>query len=229
MVVRGQDARRGALARADRAPRPIFFSVPSFFHYLAVSFAPTLTLIGCSYVFIQSTSSLVVRSSRVSCLRRRSSSSARRAMAASSSAGTVGSEESASLLSKRCIPCEGGGEEGGDLEPLDAGAAQAFMPQIPLWDLREQAEGEATTLSLARTWKTKNFTKALGLIERIGMVAEQQGHHPDLHLTGWNNLECNIFTHAIGGLSENDFILAAKIEAINVEDLVRVKKKKSLF
>ena len=211
------------------APRPIFFSVPSFFNYLAVSFAPTLTLIGCSCVFIQSTSSLVVRSSRVSCLRRRSSSSARRAMAASSSAGTVDSEESASLLSKRCIPCEGGGEEGGDLEPLDAGAAQAFMPQIPLWDLREQAEGEATTLSLARTWKTKNFTKALGLIERIGMVAEQQGHHPDLHLTGWNNLECNIFTHAIGGLSENDFILAAKIEAINVEDLVRVKKKKSLF
>ena len=80
------------------------------------------------------------------------------------------------------------------------------MPQVPLWAL-EEVDGQAGILSLHRRYKTKNFVKALELMQRIGAVAEEEGHHPDLHLTGWNNLEVSIFTHAIGGLSENDFIL----------------------
>eukprot|EP00793_Prasinoderma_coloniale_P006835 PRCOL_00001666-RA len=143
----------------------------------------------------------------------------RRVMASCAASDTA--EGGERLLEKRCIPCEGK-----DIEALTEAEAEKLMPQVPLWAL-EEVDGQAGILSLHRRYKTKNFVKALELMQRIGAVAEEEGHHPDLHLTGWNNLEVSIFTHAIGGLSENDFILAAKIETVDTEDLLR-KKKKSL-
>ncbi|KAL4277745.1 hypothetical protein AHAS_Ahas20G0337900 [Arachis hypogaea] len=67
------------------------------------------------------------------------------------------------------------------------------------------------------------FTKGLEFFKIVADLAESEGHHPDLHLVGWNNVTIEIWTHAVGGLTENDFILAAKIDKLNVNDLLRRK------
>ena len=69
---------------------------------------------------------------------------------------------------------------------------------------------------LRRTWKLPDFASALALAVKLGMLAEKVDHHPDLHVA-WGKLSVELWTHAIGGLSENDFILAAKIDALPVE------------
>jgi 4a-hydroxytetrahydrobiopterin dehydratase len=79
---------------------------------------------------------------------------------------------------------------------------------VPKW--RVNTAGSA----LRREWKVKDFAAALDFFQRVGQVAEAQDHHPDLHLTGYRNLAIELSTHAIGGLSENDFILAAKIDQL---------------
>ena len=70
---------------------------------------------------------------------------------------------------------------------------------------------------LRREWRVKNFVTALDFFNRVGQIAEAEGHHPDLHLVGYRNVTIELWTHAIGGLSENDFILAAKIDQLPVE------------
>jgi 4a-hydroxytetrahydrobiopterin dehydratase len=64
--------------------------------------------------------------------------------------------------------------------------------------------------------KLKNFRAALDLVNRIGEIAESEGHHPDLSIHGWNRVRVDLVTHSIGGLSENDFILAAKISRLGI-------------
>ncbi|MBI2105191.1 MAG: 4a-hydroxytetrahydrobiopterin dehydratase [Candidatus Omnitrophica bacterium] len=105
------------------------------------------------------------------------------------------------LAQRKCKPCEGGSE------PLPASAAQTLLADLKGWEL---IEGK----TIRKTVKCKNFLDAVGLIQRIAPVAEAEDHHPDLHLTGYRKLAIELSTHAIGGLSENDFILAAKIDQL---------------
>ena len=108
----------------------------------------------------------------------------------------------APLLQRKCKPCEGGAE------PLPASAAQALLKDVPGWEV---AEGGTM---IRRTVTCKNFLDAVALIQQIAPIAEAEDHHPDLHLTGYKRLIIELSTHAIKGLSENDFILAAKINAL---------------
>ncbi|KAK9810718.1 hypothetical protein WJX73_002354 [Symbiochloris irregularis] len=108
-------------------------------------------------------------------------------------------------------------------ESFSEDEAEPFLAQIESeWRI---VEDDKKHLKLRRNWKTRNFMSALELCSRFGAIAEEQGHHPDLHLTGWNNLEAVIFTHARDGLLEADFILAAKYDAVPKEDLLSKKKK----
>jgi len=106
------------------------------------------------------------------------------------------------LAKKRCIPCE----EGGD--PLLCEQAEDLQRQLnPEWMLIDQCH------MLARSFTFKNFKEALDFANKVGAIAEEENHHPDLTV-GWGHVGVELTTHAVGGLSENDFILAAKIDGI---------------
>ncbi|KAG0599444.1 hypothetical protein M758_12G152400 [Ceratodon purpureus] len=119
------------------------------------------------------------------------------------------------LEKKKCIPCETG-----KLQPLSEEKAHSLLPEVAGWELKE-IDG---VLQLHRSWKAKSFVKGLEIMKRVADVAEAEGHHPDLHLVNWNQLSINMSTHAVGGLTENDFIVAAKIGALDLTDLVRKPK-----
>ena len=103
------------------------------------------------------------------------------------------------LAKRTCVPCEGG------VEPLPERAALALLADLKGWEL-------VTGKSLRKTVTCKDFLDAVELIRKIAPIAEAEDHHPDLHLTNYRRLTIELSTHAIGGLSENDFILAAKID-----------------
>ena len=105
------------------------------------------------------------------------------------------------LAGRKCRPCEGG------VEPLPASAAQMLLRDVQGWEL---VEGKA----IRKMIKCKDFLDAVSLIQKIAPIAEAEDHYPDLHLTGYRKLAIELSTHAIGGLSENDFILAAKIDQL---------------
>jgi 4a-hydroxytetrahydrobiopterin dehydratase len=105
------------------------------------------------------------------------------------------------LTLKVCIACEG------DVAPLSLHEAQKLFEQIPAWEISE----DGTTIT--REYSFKDFKEALACTNRIGEIAEQEGHHPDITL-GWGRVGVSLTTHAIKGLSENDFIVASKIEAL---------------
>lgn len=96
-------------------------------------------------------------------------------------------------------------------KPYNLPEATAQLKRVPGWELHEN--GKAIT----RKYVTKNFLAAVRFVGKVAEVAEADNHHPDLHLTGYRNLRIDLSTHAIGGLSENDFILAAKINQLPVE------------
>ena len=77
-----------------------------------------------------------------------------------------------------------------------------------------------------RVQQVRNFNAGLELFGRIGKVAEEEGHHPDLHLCGYNLVSAELSTHSVGGLTENDFIMAAKINDIEMADLLPKRKPK---
>lgn len=107
-----------------------------------------------------------------------------------------------SLLSKKCVPCEGG------TMPLFRPAVEAFLKETPGWEL----SGDAKKIS--RVYKFKNFKEALAFVNRVGAIAEDEGHHPDIEF-GWGRVRIELSTHTIAGLSENDFIIAAKINQLS--------------
>jgi 4a-hydroxytetrahydrobiopterin dehydratase len=109
------------------------------------------------------------------------------------------------LTKKHCAPCEGG------VPALSANQVQQLLAAVSGWQLT--ADGKR----LRREWRVKDFLEGLDFFHRVGQLAEEEGHHPDLHLSGYRNVAIEIWTHAIGGLSENDFILAAKIDQVPVE------------
>jgi 4a-hydroxytetrahydrobiopterin dehydratase len=109
----------------------------------------------------------------------------------------------AELAGKKCVPCEGG------VEKYSAAAAAAQVARLDGWQL----SSDATRIS--KSWQLKNFMSAMAFFEKVAQIAEQDQHHPDLHLESYRNVRIEIYTHAIGGLSENDFILAAKINQLS--------------
>ncbi|CAJ1938388.1 unnamed protein product [Sphenostylis stenocarpa] len=118
------------------------------------------------------------------------------------------------LTDKKCVPCDLK-----ELRPMNEDSAQTLMPQVAEWNL----VNDNGVLKLKRSWIVKTFSKGLDFFRIVAVLAESEGHHPDLHLVGWNNVTIEIWTHAIGGLTENDFILAAKIDKLDVLDLLRRK------
>lgn len=114
------------------------------------------------------------------------------------------SEVAAALRAKKCQACEAG------VPPLPPGEVARLLAGLPDWRL--VADGKA----IRREWRVRDFTEALDFFQRVAAVAELEDHHPDLHLTGYRNVAIELWTHALGGLSENDFILAAKIDGLPV-------------
>ena len=98
----------------------------------------------------------------------------------------------------------------GGVPPLSVEQVGNYLRALPSWTLTPNGQ------RIRREWLVKNFRTALDFFHRVGQVAEEEGHHPDLHLVGYRNVAIEIWTHAIGGLSENDFILAAKIDTLPV-------------
>ncbi len=113
-----------------------------------------------------------------------------------------GSEE---LAKAKCAPCEGG------VAKFSRPEAEAQLAQLRDWRL--SADGQR----IRRDWVVKNFMAGMRFFEEVARLAEADGHHPDLHLEGYRNVWIELWTHAIGGLSENDFILAAKIDRVPIE------------
>ena len=104
-------------------------------------------------------------------------------------------------LPQRCVPCEAG------LDPIGPIEAEGLR--------REHApEGTLDLPRIRRRFRLKDFRRALAWVNRVGMLAEEEQHHPDVHLTGWNKVELELWTHAIGGLHANDFVLAKKIDEL---------------
>ncbi len=109
------------------------------------------------------------------------------------------------LAQKKCRPCEKG------TPPIPQSKAEEFLRAVPGWSLSGGAKG------ISRDYVMKDFLAAVRLIGRIAEIAEAEDHHPDFHLTGYRKLRIELATHSIGGLSENDFILAAKIDELPKE------------
>ena len=107
------------------------------------------------------------------------------------------------LLRKVCISCEGK-----DIKPLNRADAQDYVDEQIGWVLDNDAK------KISKEYKFKDFIGAINFVERVADVAEMEGHHPDIHIH-YNKVLLELSTHAIGGLSENDFIVATKIDANN--------------
>jgi 4a-hydroxytetrahydrobiopterin dehydratase len=108
------------------------------------------------------------------------------------------------LRTKKCVPCEGG------VPPVSRQEAERLLKDLPGWTLSEDG------IRIRREWVVKNFMAAMDFFQRVAALAEEEGHHPDLHLVGYRNVAVELWTHAIGGLSENDFIEAAKIDLLPI-------------
>lgn len=108
------------------------------------------------------------------------------------------------LAGKRCQPCEGG------VQPYSYEEATAQVELLAGWKISHDGQ------RIRKDWRLKNFMAAIDLFQKVAEISEEDAHHPDLHLEGYCNVWIEIYTHAIGGLSENDFILAAKIDALGI-------------
>ncbi|HEV2499765.1 MAG TPA: 4a-hydroxytetrahydrobiopterin dehydratase [Terriglobia bacterium] len=104
------------------------------------------------------------------------------------------------LASKTCVPCRGG------VPPLKGDALDALKSQVSFWNVVDEHH-------LTKTFTFPDFAKALAFVNRVGAIAEEQGHHPDIFLA-WGKVEIKTWTHKIDGLTESDFILAAKIDEV---------------
>ena len=109
------------------------------------------------------------------------------------------------LRQKRCVPCEGG------VPRLTLEEATAQNAELTGWKVTHNGE------RIRKEWTVTNFMAGMKFFGAVAELAEDEGHHPDLHIVGYRNVTIEIWTHAIGGLSENDFILAAKIDSLPIE------------
>ncbi len=109
------------------------------------------------------------------------------------------------LCSVKCVPCEGG------VPKLTTEEATHQNAELHGWTIVTGPD------RITKTWVVKNFVAAMAFFEKVTSLAEDEGHHPDLHLVGYRNVTIDIWTHAIDGLSLNDFILAAKIDSLPID------------
>ena len=105
------------------------------------------------------------------------------------------------LDKKSCVPCRGG------IPPLGAAEAEALLPEAEKWKLIDDAS------KLQRNFEFNNFVDALAFVNKVGELAEAEGHHPDITF-GWGYCSIIFYSHKIGGLHENDFIMAAKTNTL---------------
>ena len=108
------------------------------------------------------------------------------------------------LLKKKCKPCEGG------IVPFDTSEIHKYQKKVDGWNI---CKNEKKIFFLNKKFDFKNFLDSQNFINKVAKISENEGHHPDI-LFGWGYAEIKITTHAIEGLSENDFILAAKIDQL---------------
>jgi len=106
----------------------------------------------------------------------------------------------ADLASRECVPCRGG------VPPMSRDEIKKFLSELQDWEVVREHH-------LRKVYEFKNFREALAFVNRVGELAEEQGHHPDICF-GWGRVEITIWTHKIDGLTESDFILAAKIDKV---------------
>jgi len=104
------------------------------------------------------------------------------------------------LADQPCVPCRGG------VPPLDSEQISTLLPQLDGWTAERDHH-------LTKTFRFPNFVEALAFTNRVGAIAEEQNHHPDIHLA-WGRVRVDIWTHKIDGLTESDFFFAAKVNAV---------------
>jgi 4a-hydroxytetrahydrobiopterin dehydratase len=104
------------------------------------------------------------------------------------------------LTKKKCVPCEG------SMPPMEKGKVNELLKEVPSWSLNNNGH-------LSKRFEFKNFVEAMGFLNKVAKIAEKEGHHPDFSVH-YRKVDFEIWTHAINGLSENDFILAAKIDQL---------------
>ena len=109
------------------------------------------------------------------------------------------------LINKKCVPCEGGAT------PFDISEIHKYQKKVDGWEI---IKNDKNIYFLEKKFKFKNFLASQDFVNKVGEISEQEGHHPDI-MFGWGYAKINITTHAIEGLSENDFILASKIDKIS--------------
>lgn len=105
------------------------------------------------------------------------------------------------LSKKHCVPCEGGAT------PFGLDTSTQYLEELDRWHLTDD-------VSIEKVVQWKDFKEALNFVNKVGALAEQEGHHPDISIFEWNKVRILLTTHAIGGLSDNDFILASKIDEL---------------
>lgn len=106
------------------------------------------------------------------------------------------------LAKKHCVPCEGGSP------PFSEQQESEYLDKVPRWSLLHDGEHK-----IRRQFSFRDFKEALAFVNKVGELAESEGHHPDIKIV-YNKVQLDLFTHAVGGLSENDFIVAAKIDKL---------------
>ena len=110
------------------------------------------------------------------------------------------------LYEKKCIPCRGG------IPAFDITEIHKYLKKVDDWDVKKNKD---EIYFLEKNFKFKNFSESQKFVNMVGNIAETEGHHPDI-IFGWGYATIQIFTHKIKGLVESDFILAAKIDKINL-------------
>ena len=109
------------------------------------------------------------------------------------------------LANKKCVPCEG------NIPPFDVSEIHRYLKKVDGWDVKKN---EDENFFIEKLFKFKNFLESQNFVNDVGKIAEREGHHPDICF-GWGYAKIKIYTHAIKGLHESDFILAAKVDKIN--------------
>jgi len=110
------------------------------------------------------------------------------------------------LYKKKCIPCSG------NIPPFSKSEINTYLKKLRSW---KTDKNEKKAFYLSKNYKFKNFSQSLKFVEKVSTIAEREGHHPDINF-GWGYAKIVIYTHAINGLSESDFVLASKIDRISV-------------
>ncbi len=109
------------------------------------------------------------------------------------------------LADKKCVPCEGG------IPSFDTKEIHKYLKKVDGWDVKAD---DNKIYYLIKEFKFKNFQESQNFVNKVGHIAETEGHHPDIWF-GWGYAKIKIFTHAIKGLHESDFVLAAKVDRIS--------------